>query len=54
MKTFVIYGGGTPLEIEARHPEIAEAIAVAEYGLNVENLVTREKKDVVLSGGCGT
>lgn len=51
---FVIYGAGSPIEIESYHPEIAEAIAVAEYGLSVENLVTREKKDVVLSGGCDT
>lgn len=49
---YVIYGGGSPLEIESYSPEVAEAQAVEQYGFDVSNLVTVEKKDVMLPGRC--
>lgn len=36
-----IYGAGTPVDIEACSPEIAEAIYCREYGVDVSLLVTR-------------
>lgn len=38
---FRIYGGGTPVDIEAVSPEIAEAIFCEQYGVDVSRLSTR-------------
>jgi hypothetical protein len=47
-----IWGAGSPIEIESYHPEIAEAEACQEYGIDVSNIVTLEMKDELLPGEC--
>tara|TARA_R110000868_G_scaffold14671_5_gene68010 strand:+ start:318 stop:518 length:201 start_codon:yes stop_codon:yes gene_type:complete len=52
--TYMIYGAGSPLRMEAPSPEIAEAHAVERFGLRIENLVTVRFDDDMLSGRCVT
>lgn len=41
MAIFRIYGAGTPVDIQAPSPEIAEAIFCEEFGTDVSRLSTR-------------
>ena len=36
-----IYGAGTPVDVEACSPEIAEAIYCEQYGVDVSRIATR-------------
>lgn len=50
MTTYMIYGAGSPLRMEAPSPEIAEAHAIERFGFRIENLVTERFEDDMLSG----
>ena len=41
MPIYRIYGAGTPVDIEACSPEIAEAIYCEQYGVDVSRIATR-------------
>jgi hypothetical protein len=41
MAIFRIYGGGTPVDVEAPSPEIAEAIYCEQFGVDVSRVSTR-------------
>lgn len=49
---YQIWGAGSPIDIESYHPEIAEAEACRDYGLDITKIVTLEKKDELLPGEC--
>jgi hypothetical protein len=51
MSGFIVFGAGSPLEIEAYSPEVAEAEVVERYGVKIENLVTMRQENVVLHRG---
>lgn len=50
MTQFMIYGGGSPLLVESYSREVAEAKAICAHGFLIENLVTVEVGDDLLSG----
>ena len=50
MTRYIIFGAGSPIEVDAYHPEIAEAIVVEQFGVKIEDLVCLRKSDVMLSG----
>ncbi len=50
MTRYIIFGAGSPIEVDSYHPEIAEAIVVETFGVKIENLVCVRKCDVMLSG----
>jgi hypothetical protein len=45
---YIVYGAGTPIEVDALSPEIAEAVVIRDYGVALENLVVVRKSDVML------
>ena len=45
---YIVYGAGTPIEVDALSPEIAEAVVIRDYGVELENLVVVRKSDVML------
>ena len=45
---YVVYGAGTPIEVEALSREIAEAVVIRDYGVALENLVVVRTSDVML------
>jgi hypothetical protein len=49
MRRYVVYGAGSPIEVDTYHPEIAEAIVVEEFGVPIERITVRVS-DVVLFG----
>ena len=53
---YVVYGCGTPVEVETYSPEVAEAIVISRYGVKIERIIAvKEDDDVVLyrSGDTG-
>jgi len=45
---YIVYGAGTPIEVEALSPEIAEAEVIRDHGVALESLVVVRKSDVML------
>ena len=45
---YIVYGAGTPIEVEALSPEIAEAEVIKDHGVALESLVVVRKSDVML------
>lgn len=50
MTNYVVYGAGTPIHIESYSPEVAEAEVVLLYSVPIDNLITMEEQDELLSG----
>jgi hypothetical protein len=50
MTNYVVYGAGTPIYIESYSPEVAEAEVVLLYSVPIDNLITMEEQDELLSG----
>jgi hypothetical protein len=48
MKQWLVCGFGTPIWVDAPSLEIAEAIVVETYGVDIDRLVTLSESDVVL------
>lgn len=49
MRRYVVYGAGSPIEVDTYHPEIAEAVVVEEFGVPIEKITVRVT-DAVLPG----
>jgi hypothetical protein len=45
---YIVYGAGSPIEVEALSPEIAEAEVIRDHGVALESLVVVRKSDVML------
>jgi hypothetical protein len=45
---YIVYGAGSPIEVDALSPEIAEAVVIRDHGVALENLVVVRKSDVML------
>jgi 3-methyladenine DNA glycosylase Mpg len=45
---YIVYGAGSPIEVDALSPEIAEAVVIRDYGVELEALVVVRKSDVML------
>lgn len=41
MPIYRIYGGGSPVDVQACSPEIAEAIYCEQYGIDVDRIIAR-------------
>ena len=49
---YVVYGCGTPIEVETYSPEVAEAIVIERYGVKIERIIAVREEDEMLSGEC--
>lgn len=49
---YIVYGAGTPIEVETYSPEVAEAIVVEQFGVKIENIVAVREDHVVLHRKC--
>jgi hypothetical protein len=45
---YIVYGAGTPIEVETYSPEVAEAIVVEQFGVKIENIVAVRADHVLL------